>query len=164
MEKVLTPEQCYVPPHSTICRKVVQKDIKRVIKDGQLMFELCTAPVGNYRRAYAIAHSQITDKDPLRFFVTSSQAVIINPAIVRKTEALKHELEGCMTFPLAKPVLKGRSYRCEVEYQTIDPDGKLTEVRVWHLKGIEARMIQHEIDHLNGIYLYPFDVWQKLST
>ena len=147
-------EDLFVKPHQKISREVTQKDIKRVIKDGQLMFQLCHTKIGSYKSAYAIAHPQITDKDPLRFFVTREQKMIINPVIVRHTNAMMLKDEGCMTFSDTAPINKMRYHKCEVEFQQIDEKGKLTAPRVWACKGIEAQIVQHEIDHFNCKYLY----------
>ena len=158
------PTELYCPPREVVARPVTAKDVSRVIKDGQIMFELCSAPVGIYRRAFAIAHPQINSKDPLTFFVTRDQRVIINPVIIRHTDALVNDVEGCMTFYMKQPIVKGRYYRLELQYQTLDEHGKLTGPMVWAVKGLEARMVQHEIDHFNGIYLYPLSLWDQSLT
>lgn len=152
--EVKSVESLYAKPHKKLSRGCTQEDVKRILKDAQLMYELCFAPVGNYKSAYAIAHPQITDKDPLAFYVTKERHIIINPRIVRITEHKRPMPEGCMSFPTRPAELKLRSYKCEVEYQTIDGDGKLTEPHTFPVKGIQAQIVQHEIDHLNGKTIY----------
>ena len=57
----------------------------------------------------------------------------------------KKDLEGCLSIPgyMADIV---RSSSCKVKY--LDKNG---ESKKLHAKGLLARCIQHEIDHINGI-------------
>ncbi len=160
MEATKTPEQYYVPAHGKISREVKAKDMPRVLEDMQIMYALCHAPAGYYRQAHAIAHSQINDKDPLRFFVIQDQRVIINPKIIRSTKVGTLKDEGCMTFFRCKSTKVTRKTKVEVEYRTIGEDSKLTELRLWAAKGIDAQVLQHEIDHFDGRYIYPIESWQ----
>ena len=152
--EVKTMESLYVKPHKKLSRACTEKDINRILKDAQLMYELCFAPVGIYKSAYAIAHPQIDDKDPLAFYVTKERHIIINPRIVRSTEHKRPIPEGCMSHSTRPAQTVLRFHKCEVEYQTIDAEGKLTEPRVMPAKGLQAQIVQHEIDHLNGISIY----------
>ena len=76
------------------------------------------------------------DEDSLR--------VIVNPKII----SLKGEqvgIEGCLSMPL----LHGEVLRAnEVIFNGMDIIGRPMISRV---TGFEARIIQHEVDHLNGI-------------
>lgn len=154
MKEAIKIEDFYIPPHDVKSREVNQEDVDRMVEDGQLMYELCLAPVGMYKSAYAIAHSQITKDDPLRFFVTRKQELIVNPVITRHSSTKQGKSEGCMTFYNNTPALVPRWHRIEVEFQTIDENGNLTEKMKWKCKGIEAQMVQHEIDHFNAVYIY----------
>lgn len=157
-----TPEELellklYVESHRKISRDVVDSDLKRVLEDADKMWKLCKIKSGLYPSAVAIAHPQIDDKDPLRFFVTCNGDAVINPVITRHTRNTKRDLEGCLTFPLGMPTNKDRWYKIEAEHYTIDlSDGglKMGPMVIAKLKGFEARFFQHEVDHLNGIYIY----------
>ena len=142
----------YVEPHHKISIEVTQEQIPVVMTEAQKMYSMCFEPSGIHRSAEAIAHSQINDEKPLRLFVTRHGGVIINPKINRHTNAIMLKTEGCMSFPDKQPVPVERFYKIEAEYQTID-DGKLTEKRNIKLKGLEAQIWQHEIDHMNGKYV-----------
>lgn len=157
----------YVKPHKKKARPVTEADIERIMRgentaaapgEMTVMYALCYTARGLHKGAYAIAHTQIDDKDPLAFFVTSDGHVIINPEIVRQTSYTTPKLEGCMSYPDEKLIHAQRSYRIEVEYQTIDPDGKLTAPEVCQLKGLAAEIYQHEIDHLEAKYVYDKEV------
>lgn len=133
-------------PHNIVSRDVTNQDIDRVIEDAQKMFKVVKGT------CIALAHSQIDDKNPLRFFVTADK-IFINPVITRHTKALVDSEEGCQTF-IDKPAINvKRHWRIEFDFQVIDMH-KLSEVHHEKLKAVNAFVVQHEIDHMNGICIY----------
>ena len=73
---------------------------------------------------------------------------LINPKIVKKgREKEKHE-EGCLSFPGIFLEIKRAK---EIRIKAIDINGEKVNLKA---KGILARVLQHEIDHLNGILFY----------
>lgn len=162
----------YVKPHRKKCHEVKEKHLKRLIKEAHILYNLCFTQRGKYPSAFAMAHPQITKKKPLRFFVTAKQEIIINPIIKQHTGSIcdcqsaincthsKHfsyENEGCMTFPDRLLITVPRWIKCEVEFNTLKKDGSLSERMTKNLSGKEARIFQHEIDHLNFIYIYDIE-------
>ena len=84
-----------------------------------------------------------------RLFVTTYIAlgefkVLINP-VITSTKSEQIIEEGCLSFPgVFRKVLRAR----KVVVKARDVDGKeFTE----HASGLYAAVLQHEIDHLNGI-------------
>ncbi len=74
--------------------------------------------------------------------------VLVNPEVTDHSEGTTMDWEGCLSLPK----LRGRVPRSEwIELQALDPAGEPVERRV---EGFEARVIQHELDHLNGT-LFP---------
>jgi len=71
--------------------------------------------------------------------------VYLNPEILEKEGSFSME-KGCLSVPEIREEVV-RPERVRVKYQTLD--GK--EVDGWVDK-LEARVLQHEIDHLNGIF------------
>jgi peptide deformylase len=72
---------------------------------------------------------------------------LCNPLIVSKGEELATEEEGCLSLPgIAVPVERPVSVVCE----GMSLDGK--QVRI-EAQGFHARLLQHEIDHLDGILI-----------
>jgi peptide deformylase len=71
--------------------------------------------------------------------------VIINPSYSPTADSTHSEWEGCFSVPLATGNIR-RYDNILAKYQTID--GKLVERE---LNGWEARVWQHETDHLNGL-------------
>lgn len=70
--------------------------------------------------------------------------VYVNPEIVERSEACCTDSEGCLSVP-GTTMQVSRSEEVTVEAQ--DLTGK--PIRV-HLTGFLARIVQHEIDHLEG--------------
>lgn len=144
----------YVGPHNKISRDVTEEDIPRVVEDAHVMYNLCFTQRGAYPGGYAIAHPQINDTDPLRFFVTAGKEIVVNPVITNHTSHTDLKKEGCLTYPNEDQIDVPRYYRMEAEYQTLTEDGKLTEKRKIELKGLDAQIWQHETDHLAGKCIY----------
>lgn len=147
----------YVEPHNVVSRSVFSEDIFTIEKEAEVMYKLLFCRRGKHQGAYALAHAQIESKTPLRFFVTH-YAVVINPVIIRHTEHGHVKKEGCLTFPDHDPAIVKRFNKCEVEFQTIikHKDGSLglSDVVKKSIKGLEAEVWQHEIDHMNAKYIY----------
>ena len=88
---------------------------------------------------------------PVRIFAAGNPAqLFINPRIVSKSSVTKSDWEGCLSCPNAMVKVR-RSHSIELEYETILED-KIEKVKT-KFKGFDARVIQHEFDHLNGILI-----------
>ncbi len=148
----------YVKPHDKLSRDITDEDLLRVAEEAKIMFELCWTPVGLYPGGEAVAHSQIDDKDPLKLFVTKNKEIIINANIVNHTKTTVPRAEGCLTFPDMPFVTVERWNKVTVEYQTITPDGKLSDKITENMNGHRANIFQHEIMcHFLNQYIYPFN-------
>ena len=146
----------YVKPHKKIARDVTPEDIKKIVEDANIMFNLCYTQNGPYPGGHAVAHPQINDTDPLRFFVTNQREICINPIILRHTQVKIDNEEGCLSYPDKMPIRVPRWNKCEVEFTTLDIDSPtgLSERKKVSLNGIGSRVMQHEIDHLDGISIF----------
>ncbi|MCF0233923.1 MAG: peptide deformylase [Thermoguttaceae bacterium] len=79
--------------------------------------------------------------------VKEEEYVLINPIIGKMRGRVEGE-EGCLSFPdLHMNVTRAD----EVEFQAINLKGELCSYR-W--KGFQARIVQHETDHLKGRCFY----------
>jgi len=85
--------------------------------------------------------------------------VLINPTLTILSDEQESGYEGCLNTG----EMMGQVPRAtEVEYSGFDMDGKFITTRA---TGFEARIIQHEIDHLNGIlFLDRIDDKESLTT
>lgn len=73
--------------------------------------------------------------------------VFINPVITAHTEDVQVGLEGCLSFPEVFANVE-RWYEIDAEYTDLEGERKTI-----HARGLLARAIQHELDHLDGILL-----------
>lgn len=71
--------------------------------------------------------------------------VLVNPVVSEPSVETDGYEEGCLSFPgINGKVIRPLSVR--VQYQT--PTGEKRDIRT---QGLLARVIQHEVDHLNGV-------------
>lgn len=154
----------FIPPHNIKSREVVDADIERVMKDGQKMLEMCIVGNGVYATASAIAHTQLTKDDPLRFFVFADGMIVINPVILSHTQAFVDRNEGCMSFPGELPKKVLRFNKITAKYQAIAIREKSGEKTYYLSPAVEvtytgniSNVFQHECGHLNGCNIYDKD-------
>jgi peptide deformylase len=73
---------------------------------------------------------------------------LINPEIVEASKETEKGEEGCLSIPGLRDLVE-RSMRVVVRGTT--PEGEQRELE---LSGLPARIIQHEVDHLDGILFF----------
>jgi peptide deformylase len=73
--------------------------------------------------------------------------VLINPRITGHTEDVQVGQEGCLSFP---DIFANVQRWYEIDFEYTDRDGNRQTA---HGKGLLARAVQHELDHLDGILL-----------
>jgi peptide deformylase len=75
---------------------------------------------------------------------------LINPEITWKSEETNTEEEGCLSLPgVTVPVTRPR----EITVKYVDGRGASQEHK---LTGFDARTVQHEVDHLNGVLIVDY--------
>src|SRR5580698_10386314 len=77
--------------------------------------------------------------------------VLINPLLEPLGEQMDEDWEGCLSVPGMRGLVP--RYQ-ELRYRGFDPEGVPIDRTV---SGFHARVVQHEVDHLDGI-LYPFRI------
>lgn len=75
----------------------------------------------------------------------STQEVMINPEIITLSEEIITFSEGCLSIPGAFEDVN-RAKECSVRYTS-----ETGEEKMLHATGIDSVIVQHEIDHLNGV-------------
>lgn len=87
--------------------------------------------------------------------LTLHSYMMVNPKIISHSEELTYLPmgEGCLSIDREVEGLVMRYRRITVETYLLQEDGSLEKARL-RLKGYPAIVVQHEIDHLNGI-LFP---------
>ena len=84
-------------------------------------------------------------RDPSRDEEPKQPLIMVNPGILERGSELRSHEEGCLSIPdvtaeIERPAMTRVSY--------IDEAGKAQEKT---LEGIWSTLVQHEIDHLNGV-------------
>ena len=77
---------------------------------------------------------------------TPVYTVMLNPEIIKKDDAYDTE-EGCLSL-LGDPRKCKRYKTIKVQYQTVEMQTRLKTYTGW-----TAQIIQHEVDHCNGILI-----------
>lgn len=177
LERKVALSKLFVENPDKPSRTVMQEDLERVIKDANTMMEICMVGRGDYTSGFGLAHTQIEGDDPLRFYVRYTvqngedgnpspvAQIIVNPVIVSTGGNIETQLEGCLSYPgeLMKNVTRFNSIK--VRFQTVASSVKketgekvggffLSPSVTQTMKGLEARIAQHEISHLNGFCIY----------
>ncbi len=85
----------------------------------------------------------------MRFFVLGvdrdREQVFVNPRIVRTSRRMVRSEESCLSLP---DVTVEVPRAAVIDVQAWDERGEPFEIRA---RGLAARAIQHELDHLNGV-------------
>jgi len=147
----------YVEWKGLKARKIEEADIPRVLEESKVLAELCHTTHGIYGGANAVAHNQIDHTDPLRFFVSNSGEMIVNPEVIKHTKVPVENLEGCTSFANEKPKKVKRFNVVDVTYQTFKFDETLSDVIEGKFTGVEAKVFQHQTAQLNGHCIYDED-------
>jgi len=93
------------------------------------------------------AHADVDAEGRPNNPVASMPLVLINPEIIGSSDETTVADEGCLSFPgLYVPVTRP----AEVVVRFLDRNGS---EQVLNTKGLLARAVQHELDHLNGVLL-----------
>lgn len=94
--------------------------------------------VGYLKRVIIVLH----DDDPI---------VMINPEILSTSDIMLPSMEGCLSVP-NMGVNVNRHLEVTVKYRTTKGKPKIEKY-----SGLTARIIQHEIDHLDGILMVDYN-------
>jgi peptide deformylase len=83
---------------------------------------------------------------------------LINPEIIARKGAITHQWEGCFSLPGLMGLVP-RFHEINYQFQTIEG-----EIMTKSATGFHARVLQHEIDHLDGIlYIERMDDMRQLG-
>jgi len=118
-------------------------------------------------KAKGIGLSAIQIGMPLRIFVTEAhlpeenfhfRGTFINPIIKHKSDTIIKHVEGCLSIPQLTAIVD-RPEIIELEYY----DENWNHI-IKTFYGFESRIIQHELDHLDGkLYIDHIDyMWKEL--
>lgn len=81
------------------------------------------------------------------FDIEDELAAICNPVIVERSEELETDEEGCLSVPgISVPIARSTAVTCE----GLNLDGSRVVIVA---EDLLARVLQHEIDHLDGVII-----------
>jgi peptide deformylase len=83
-----------------------------------------------------------------RYDMSAPLTVLINPEIQVLAPELEGGWEGCLSVPEMRGFVKRPAH---IHYRGVDLEGREVARTA---RGFHARVVQHEVDHLNGV-LYP---------
>ena len=121
----------------------VDADLRRLIDDMLLtMYDapgigLAAPQIGILRRLIVM--------DPAKDEAPKTPVIMVNPEILERSEEMRVHDEGCLSIPDFTAEIE-RPAKTRVSF--LDRAGKEQEIE---LNGIWSTLVQHEIDHLNGV-------------
>ena len=125
---------------------LAQKSVDATEADKQVISDLLDTLRANLDHCVGMAANMIgVSKNIIVVAAGPFQFVMINPVIAKKTGAFQTE-EGCISLDGVRPCTR---------YKEIEVDYLDTNFKKQHGKytGWTAQIIQHEIDHCNGIVI-----------
>jgi len=125
---------------------LAQKSAPATEGDRQVIIDLLDTLRASLDRCVGMAANMIGEKKRVIVFCNGPvQMVMVNPEIIAKSDEFEAE-EGCLSLA---GVRKAKRYRkITVRYQD-----QAFQQRTGHFEGFTAQIIQHEIDHCNGILI-----------
>ena len=140
--KVLQYPDPILSKKSTSVDRLSDKDIRLIHEMIDLMYEedgvgLAAPQVGVSKRIIVVSPRA----------VRGEEQVYINPEISQFSEEQELGLEGCLSVPNVSCEVR-RSKK--ITFKALTMEGKWI---IQDLQNFPARVVQHEIDHLNGILL-----------
>jgi len=118
--------------------EALQREVERM---GELMHD--ALGVGLAATQLGVLHRVLV----YRAYPEDPLTALVNPVIEWRSEELEIAEEGCLSLPGVHVEVE-RAARVRVHAQ--DPRGEALEVEA---DGLTARVIQHEVDHLDGVLI-----------
>jgi len=159
LERKVELSSNYVKTPLVKSRRVKPADLDRLLEDAKLMHEMTLIGRGEYTNAVAIAHTQVCNIDPLRFFVTAQGAIIVNPVIIGSNYVMKEVTEGCLSHPEEPMKTVPRLDKVQVKFRTIMKDKdtgalKLSNELDVERSALDSLVMQQMCLLLNGHTIY----------
>jgi len=135
---------------------VLRQRTRKVRSFGAELEALANDMLETMRESYGLGLAAPQVGLPMRMFVAevpldeeepeeTKAYVFVNPKIIKASRQEVQREEGCLSIP----GIYGQIWRAdEVVVKAQDPHGKEFRLRA---RGLLARVIQHEVDHLDGI-------------
>lgn len=145
LELVTYPSSILTTPTQKV--SLVTPEIQRLVEDmvatmrAQNGVGLAAPQVGHSLRIAVLEHTPGPKEDQS---TTVPLQVLINPKIISHTGGTEVEEEGCLSIPgIDVKVARAR----KIKVKALNENGEPIQFRA---SGFHARIIQHELDHLDG--------------
>lgn len=135
---------------------ILREKSKKVLKIDASILKFIKSLVETLRNSYGVGLSAPQVGKLLKIIVIELKkekendseiplTILINPKITFKSKEKETQDEGCLSLPnIWGPVKRS----VKIVAQALNEKGEIIEIKA---QGLLARVIQHEIDHLNGI-------------
>ena len=146
-----------------VSEKIKHSDIKKYVKLGKEMMKYIKDPDNGWvwlaapqvwHNVRLIIVSLLKDRDDENF----STLMMINPEILEHSNDTEKDIEWCLSVPWEKWKV---SRYTKIKLKYIDEKSK---EKTLYLDTLSARIIQHEIDHLDWILFTDKLAWNSLEV
>lgn len=142
LEKILMLGDLQLYEHS---EALEEKEVELYHPVYQELHQLILEFRMKHSRGRAIAAPQIGVRKRIVCWNTGTPVTMINPVLSDLSPEMMEVWDDCMSFPGL--LVKVRRHRhCRLDFT--DETGRHT---TWHLTDDQSELIQHEVDHLDGI-------------
>ncbi|MCB9270593.1 MAG: peptide deformylase [Lewinellaceae bacterium] len=128
-----------------VCEPVVPAEIAALQPWFDRMHQLILLFRKTYGRGRAIAAPQVGLLKRVVCLYIDEPQVLINPTFSQRSEEMFELWDDCMSFPNLMVRLKRHH---SVQLHFLDQYG---QSQTWNLEGDLSELLQHELDHLDGI-------------
>ena len=129
--------------------RVMSEDFNSTIEEVSSLINKLETVMEEYK---GVGISAIQIGLPYRVFLAGypEPEIFINPKVLERSSYMKSDFEGCLSCPGVMVRIKRSSY-IVLEYTSIREE-KFVKIKR-KFKDFEARVVQHELDHLNGFLI-----------
>jgi peptide deformylase len=124
-----------------------------VMKNERIIQDMLDTAEANRENCIGLAAIQINvPKRIILVEIDGVMVVMVNPSFTPvRSAGIKKYKEGCLSLPermFVNRIIKRRFKKIKVTYQWVT--GRIEKIT---LKNLEAVIVQHEVDHLNGVII-----------
>jgi len=130
--------KCRLVPCDLELRQSIEEDLEDTAREHSNCVGLSAPQIGLDYAAFVVSGKTKEEYETM-----------FNPMVLKREPGVKSALEGCMSFPKRGEKKVRRLKQVMVRYE--DKEG-IQHTRI--LKGFEARVFLHELDHINGINIF----------
>lgn len=130
--------------------ELIAPSVETTLFEGQAILDKLKAELNNSKTlGIGLAAPQIGIKKQVVIIRSSQKIDLINPKIIKQYDLREFDDEGCLSFPDDR--VTTQRYNEILVTDLIHPAGIICV-------GINAVVVQHELDHLNGILMFDREI------